>query len=105
MQEVRIRVAPEILSEQAQKVLNRLATIQRKFEAIEKRIDQSEGYWKGPAGEVHRNIFVEHKDDIRQAIERLKENEKQLEMIAQNYLSVEKKVENEAEGLPTEIIF
>ena len=54
---------------------------------------------------MHRNIFVEHKDDIRQAIERLKENEKQLEMIAQNYLSVEKKVENEAEGLPTEIIF
>ena len=104
MQNVVIRVSPEILSGQARQVLARIRSIENRFERIETAADRSGGYWSGEAGDTHRRIFRGYREEIEQTLERFREAAETLEQATQNYNAVEAAAESESDGLPTDVI-
>ena len=104
MQNVVIRVSPEILSGQARQVLARIRSIENRFERIETAADRSDGYWSGEAGDTHRRVFRGYREEIEQTLERFRAAAESLEQTAKNYTAAEAAAESESEGLPADVI-
>lgn len=101
---ITILVTPEVLSRQAQSVLTRTASIERRFSSIENIVNRSGSYWTGEAGQTHRRVYTESKEGIEEVLAELKETANVLSETAQTYSAAETRAQETAAGLPTNVI-
>ena len=69
------------------------------FEDLERIINRTNYYWIGEAGDMHRSLYQEQKENVDEMIRRLKEHPQDLLTIAQNYVQTEQAVEAVANRL------
>ena len=101
---VAVKVSPEMLVTQAEEVRRLANDMKRRFEVLEDIMDSTKGYWLGEAGELHRKLYDEQKDDISQMLRRLLEHPDDLLMISGNYKAAESKNVQSALVLDADVI-
>lgn len=102
---VMVKVSPEVLVTQAEEVRRLGKDMQQRFQTLQNTIERTRGYWIGEAGELHRKLYDEQKDDINQMLRRLLEHPDDLLQISENYKMAESKNVNSATLLDADIIF
>ena len=102
--EATLKVTPEVLNAQANKVTAELTKITSEFDKLGQTISRTKGYWIGEAGELHRQMYESQKDSIQQILKRLKEHPRDLQAIAQNYSATELKIQELISELPNDVI-
>ena len=88
---VQLRVRPEVLISQAEKVRERI-------------INRSSHFWLGEGGEVYREIYRENSVPVREMLRRLREYPDDLLKISGNYTRTEKKLSEAAAVLRSDVI-
>ena len=101
---VAVKVSPEILVSQAEEVRRLANDMKRRFEVLEDTMAGTKGYWIGEAGELHRKLYNEQKDDISKMLRRLLEHPDDLLMISGNYKAAESKNVQSALVLDADVI-
>ena len=99
-----VKVSGEALksaTQTAQSHINRMAQI---FESVEQLVSRSSSYWIGQAGDAHRRAYESRKEEIREALKRLKEHPADLMTMASVYDSAESAAREMAAGLPSDVL-
>lgn len=102
--EVHIKVNTAVLNDKAQTVSKSISNMASCFEQLERIINRTSYYWIGEAGDLHRKIYQENKQQIDEMFKRLKEHPTDLMTIAQTYEVAEEMVQSMASELPGDII-
>lgn len=102
--EVHIKVNTTVLNEKAQEVSRSITNMANCFEQLERIISRTSYYWIGEAGDLHRKIYQENREQIEEMFKRLKEHPTDLMTIAQTYAMAEQAVQSVAVELPGDII-
>ena len=101
---IEVKVESSELKRQAYEV-DRLATnLRQRFDSIEKLVKATDHHWIGEAGDLHRRLYNEQKEDLADALLRLKEHPKDLLMIAGIYDDAEGKNTEEVGTLRDDVI-
>ena len=98
--EGRILVDPQALETQANAVYNAAEALRMAFEEMNKRIRETESYWKGDAAEAHRKNYTKNQSNIEEILARYNEHVRDLEQMAGIYREAETKATNLADELP-----
>ena len=101
---IEVKVSPEVLVTQAEEVRRLAIDMRSRFEVLEDIMERTKGYWIGDAGELHRKLYKEQKDDVAQMLRRLLEHPDDLLMISENYRAAESKNVHTASVLDADII-
>ena len=101
---IEVKVSPEVLVTQAEEVRRLAIDMRSRFEVLEDIMERTKGYWIGDAGELHRKLYKEQKDDVAQMLRRLLEHPDDLLMISENYREAESKNVQTASVLDADII-
>lgn len=101
---IEVKVSPEVLVTQAEEVRRLAIDMRSRFEVLEDIMERTKGYWVGDAGELHRKLYKEQKDDVVQMLRRLLEHPDDLLMISENYRAAESKNVQTASVLDADII-
>lgn len=101
---IEVKVSSEVLVTQAEEVRRLAMDMKNRFEVLEDIMDRTKGYWIGEAGELHRKLYNEQKDDVAQMLRRLLEHPDDLLMISENYRAAESKNIQSASVLDADII-
>lgn len=101
---IEVKVSPEVLVTQAEEVRRLAIDMRSRFEVLEDIMERTKGYWIGDAGELHRKLYKEQKDDVAQMLRRLLEHPDDLLMISENYRAAESKNVQTASVLDADII-
>lgn len=101
---VAVKVSSEALVTQAEEVRRLGNDMKRRFEVLEDIMSKTKYYWLGEAGELHRKLYNEQKDDISQMLRRLMEHPDDLLMISGNYKAAESKNVQSASVLDADVI-
>ncbi|MBE5881919.1 MAG: hypothetical protein E7289_06415 [Lachnospiraceae bacterium] len=99
-----IKVNTDILEAQAQEVNRLVSDMKSKFSNMESVIRRTEYYWIGEAGNLHRKLYNEQKDEIDVMLRRLLEHSTDLRTIAGTYKAGEAANVAKAQVLATDII-
>lgn len=99
-----IKVSTDVLVTKAQEVTQRINSMSNCFDDLETVIGRTSYYWIGEAGDMHRKLYQEQKEDVAEMMKRLKEHPKDLIAIAQNYSEAEKSVTEVANILSGDVI-
>lgn len=102
--DVFIKVRPEVLVEKSQEVSASIRKMASCFEDLERIINRTSYYWIGEAGDMHRRLYQEQKENVDEMMRRLKEHPADLLTISQNYVQAEQAVEAIADQLPGDVI-
>ncbi len=102
--DVHIKVSTEVLNEKAQTVSNRITDMANCFEHLETIVNRTSYYWIGEAGDLHRKMYREQKENVEEMIKRLKEHPGDLMTIAQNYQAADVAVTQIANALSGDVI-
>lgn len=102
--EVILKVTPEQLQAKAQTTRTTISQLKNVFDNIGSIMARTQNYWIGEAGDLHRRLYTDEGDQIREMFARLSEHPADLEQIARTYLDVEVVVENIAMELPGDVI-
>ncbi|MCI8950220.1 MAG: hypothetical protein HFG49_09280 [Lachnospiraceae bacterium] len=86
---VEIKVQPDILNAKAEEVSAAVAQMEQLFDTVQTTVGRTKYYWIGEAGELHRRMFEEQKDDVETLLKRLKEHPVDLQKIAKTYIDTE----------------
>ena len=89
MSEIEIKVTPEVLEKKAQEVTAAVSQMERCFEQVQNLVARTRYYWVGQAGELHRELVTDKKEDMEQIIKRLKDHPDNLRKIAGTYRATE----------------
>lgn len=76
----------------AEAVSSAIGDVERTFSELQRVVARTSGYWIGDAGDHHRNMFNEERDDIAWILTRLKEHPKDLKLMANNFETTERKL-------------
>ena len=101
MENVTIRVRPEILIAKAGELKREVSGMEGDFNQIRELV---RNYWLGDAGEAHRHAFELDYEEIEKILRRLNEHPRDLESIALTYMGVEQEVKEVAGSLPGDVI-
>ena len=101
---VQIKVNPEDLIAKAETVTQYINKVVSSFDSISEIINGTNYYWIGEAGDLHRKMYNEEKDNIDTMFRRLKEHPRDLMTMAGAYADTEKAVEAMATELPGDVI-
>lgn len=101
---VSVKVRPEVLVEKAQTVSASISKLASCFEDLERIINRTSYYWIGEAGDMHRRLYQEQRDNVDEMMRRLKEHPEDLLTISQNYVQAEQAVEAIANQLSGNVI-
>lgn len=88
----------------AEDVLRLVISMRRHFNNIENSMKKTNGYWIGEAGDVHRKLYEDKKEEINRILLRLQEHPEDLQQIAANYLGVVKTNTAVSSQLATNVI-
>lgn len=104
LSDVSLKVTPEQLQAKAQDTKNNIAKLKTSFDNIDTIITKTQGYWIGEAGDLHRKLYTDEKEQIQEMFARFLEHPTDLEDIAKTYLDVEDVTESIAMELPGDVI-
>jgi len=99
-----IKVSTEVLVAKANEVTQRINSMSNCFDDLETLIARTSYYWIGEAGDMHRKLYQEQKEDVTEMMKRLREHPRDLIAIAQNYSETEKSVTEVANMLSGDVI-
>lgn len=99
-----LKVTPEILIAKADEVIKDVSSIKQEMETIQQKVEGTKAYWIGEAGDLHRKLYNDQKEDIQDMMRRLDEHPRDLKIIASNYMTTEREVENIANALTDNVI-
>lgn len=102
--DVFIKVKPEVLVEKSQEVSASIRKMANCFNDLERIINRTSYYWIGEAGDMHRRLYQEQRDNVDEMMRRLKEHPEDLLTISQNYVQTEQAVEAIANELSGDVI-
>lgn len=102
--DVHIKVNTAVLNDKAQAVSRSVTNMANCFEQLERIINATSYYWIGEAGDMHRKMYQDHKEQIDEMFKRLKEHPTDLMTIAQTYVAVDKEVQSLESELPGDVI-
>lgn len=88
---VTVKVSTDVLKRQANEVSRRISSLTTRFVQLESVVRNTRGYWIGEAGEMHRSVYEEQKEDVELMLRRLKEHPTDLLRIAGIYEETEAK--------------
>ena len=86
---VRIKVDTNALKAKADTVTTEISAMEQRFDQLEAIIKKTASYWIGEAGDEHRRLYEEQKDEIDKIMRRLKEHPIDLKTMAGVYEKVE----------------
>lgn len=69
-----------------------ISDMERTFNELQRVVNKTSGYWVGEAGDHHRRMFDNEKDDIAFILVRLKEHPEDLKLMANNFETTERKL-------------
>lgn len=101
---VEVLVTPEVLISQAEEVRRLGNDMRLHFQKMDEIMNKTRNYWIGDAGDIHRQRYEEHKDDVDLMLRRLLEHPDDLLQISGNYSTAENKNIAEAQSLPSNFI-
>lgn len=97
-------VEPKVLAAQAGEVERLVTLMKNGFDDLERYVRNTNSYWVGEAGNVHREKYINMKPNIEQAIKRLNEHVNDLRVMAGIYEEAENAANMEAQGLVESVI-
>ena len=100
----RLVVTPEQLESQAAEVRRLGTLVKNDYQAMKDLMEKTRSYWIGDAGDLHRKLYDNQKDDIDVMIRRILEHPTDLEMMAGIYKEMEINATSISSGLPGDII-
>ena len=89
--ELEFKVQPYVLSAKASDVSTSISQMEQLFDTVQTTVSRTKYYWIGEAGELHRKMFEEQKDDVETLLKRLKEHPVDLQKIAKTYIDTEQR--------------
>lgn len=101
---IRLRVTPEVLEGKANEVTGLVNTISNNFQVISNVIQRTSGYWLGEAGDKHRQLYNDKRDEIDTMMRRLMEHPKDLLVMAGVYKETESSNITTAQALRSNVI-
>lgn len=102
--DVMIKVSTEVLINKADAVSDSIRKMEECFNEMEDIIRRTNGYWIGEAGDKHRQLYSDEIPNIEEMMRRLKEHPRDLNIIAQNYMTTEQSVTEIANALAGDVI-
>ena len=99
-----IKVTPEKMSEKAAQVKTKIEKVKITFASLEHKINGSNNYWKGEAGDSFRKKYKEFKEKTDNIVSRLEEHVADLNTMSGVYQTTETEITKVIEGLPVDII-
>ncbi|MCR5526157.1 MAG: WXG100 family type VII secretion target [Lachnospiraceae bacterium] len=84
-----LKVTPETLEQRANEAASKITRLKNYFTEIDAAISKTSGYWLGEAGELHRKIYQEKKEEIDAIIARLERHPVNLMQMAGVYREAE----------------
>ncbi len=104
MDSIRIKVDTAVLEARADKATKQIRKVENYFDSIGETVNRSASYWEGEAGEAHRREYTEYLEDVKESLNRFRENITDLQKIAGIYRENEKKVTEIGSELPADVI-
>lgn len=101
---VEIKVKDEALLSAAGTLKDRIREMRASYDKVMEIVQKTGGYWIGAAGDEHRNVFLEQRDDIDQIVKRLSEHPDDLLRIAGIYEEAESRTAEVPGGLNSVLI-
>lgn len=101
---VEVRVSPEVLRTQADEVRRLGNDMRQRFSALEDTMARTKYYWLGDAGELHRKLYEQQKENVDKMLLRLMEHPDDLIAISETYMQGEKANVATAQMLDADII-
>ncbi len=101
---VEVKVRPDVLITQAEEVRRLANDMKAKFAEMDETLRKTNGYWIGEAGNIHRKLYNDQKDDIDKLLRRLSEHPNDLLVISQNYSLAERSNVDTSNSLPSDVI-
>ena len=98
-----IKVNTDVMESQALEVDRLVKDMKGKFTNMEASLKRTEHYWIGEAGNLHRKLYKEQKDEIDVMLRRLLEHTKDLRTIAGTYKSAVEENTTRAKSLMVNI--
>lgn len=99
-----LKVTPEILVSKADEVIKDVTAIKQAMVTIQQKVEGTNAYWIGEAGDLHRKLYNDQKESINDMMRRLDEHPRDLKVIANNYITTERELENMANALTDNVI-
>lgn len=87
-----ILVDTKVMVAKANVVSSVISDMERTFSELQRVVSKTSGYWVGEAGDHHRKMFNDEKDDIAFILTRLKEHPEDLKLMANNFETTERKL-------------
>ena len=81
-----------------------ITDMERTFNELQRVVSRTSGYWVGDAGDHHRRMFNNDKEEITFILTRLKEHPEDLKLMANNYEVSERKLTETNRKLRTDYI-
>jgi uncharacterized protein YukE len=102
--DARIKVDTSTLINKAEETDRSISKMEECLEWLETIIKRTSYYWIGEAGDKHREIYYNNKDEIGVIVARLREHPKDLLEMAQVYTTAENEVQQASLKLPGDVI-
>ncbi len=99
-----LRVSPEKLSAAAQKFNSSAATVQRITQNMTGEVKALNHSWAGEAASAYYRKVEGLQESINKMVRMIQEHSTDLEAMSQNYKEAEKKNEEKAQSLKTDVI-
>ena len=101
---IEIKVTPGVLDRRGMDLLNQINSTEELFSQIKDVVTRTSSYWKGDAGNHHRQMFREQEDEIRAIFRRLHDYPVNLNEISSRYKKVEAKEKAENASVSNNLI-
>lgn len=99
-----LKVTPEVLTRMADDIEKQISDIQNQFDSVDTEINKTRSYWEGDASDTHKAQYDSLKDEISEAVTRLKSQPVNLLKMAGLYEETESSAEEAAQSLSADVI-
>lgn len=99
-----LKVTPEVLERMADDIGRQITDIQNQFRTVDEKIGATRSFWEGDASDSHMNQYDALKDEIADAVKRLKSHPVNLLQMAGLYEENEERLKGEAQSLSADVI-
>lgn len=101
---IEIKVAPEVLDSKAIELLSNINKTESLFSSTKDVINRTSYYWKGEAGDHHRQMFREQEGEIGRIFRRLHDYPVNLDEISARYKQVETQEKEKSAVVSSDLI-
>lgn len=99
-----ILVDTRMMVAKANVVSSVISDLERTFDELQRVVNRTSSYWTGEAGDHHRKMFNDEREDISFILARLKEHPEDLKLMANNFEITEQKLTEKNQSLRSDYI-